>query len=433
MSRIALQADKLSKQYRIGQLHQRNDTLRDALATALRKPFQRRQQDEESNKGRFGQPADTIWALKDVSFEINHGEVVGIIGRNGAGKSTLLKILTRITEPTAGWARLDGRVGSLLEVGTGFHPELTGRENIYYSGTVLGMKRSEINRKFDEIVDFSGVEKFIDTPVKRYSSGMNVRLGFAVAAHLEPEILLVDEVLAVGDVAFQKKCLGKMGEVAGLGRTILFVSHNMGAISSLCSQTIYLDGGKLIKKGPTEEVISIYLTESHGLSRNGTLANRAGRKGDGRARFTSFEILDANSLKPVSPVISGRDVIFKIGYRVSQAHESINDVTVGIQIFTAVGTFLTAMNSRIEHKSFRLDNGEGYVYCKLPRLSLMTGTHYVSLVMGSRGTVIDHVDQAAVLPVETGDFYNTGMMNAYGRQGLFVDYEWSETAEEFRR
>ena len=228
MSDIAIRVENLGKMYRIGRAQQRHDTLRDLIVDTAA---------HIKDWGKRGDKSDeTIWALKDVSFEVRRGEVVGIIGRNGAGKSTLLKILSRITEPTTGRAEIHGRVGSLLEVGTGFHPELTGRENIYLNGAILGMRRFEIERRFDEIVAFSEIERFLDTPVKRYSSGMYVRLAFAVAAHLEPEILLVDEVLAVGDAAFQKKCLGKMGNVAETGRTVLFVSHNMAAVSNLCKR-----------------------------------------------------------------------------------------------------------------------------------------------------------------------------------------------------
>jgi lipopolysaccharide transport system ATP-binding protein len=247
-----IKVEGLSKQYRIGARQESFVTLRDTIAGAVRAPFNRLRRNGHSAN-------NTIWALKDVSFEVAPGEALGIIGRNGAGKSTLLKILSRITDPTTGQVELYGRVGSLLEVGTGFHPELTGRENIFLNGSMLGITRKDIERKFDQIVDFAGVEKFIDTPVKRYSSGMYVRLAFAVAAHLEPEILIVDEVLAVGDAEFQKKCLGKMGDVASEGRTVLFVSHNIASIQRLCSSVILLDSGKIVAHGPATEVTGRYL------------------------------------------------------------------------------------------------------------------------------------------------------------------------------
>jgi lipopolysaccharide transport system ATP-binding protein len=278
MSDIAIRVENLSKRYRIGRAQQRHDTLRDALVDFLPRMTRiarknnssnssnswPKDKDNSSNSCNSWQKDDTIWALRDVSFEVKRGEVVGIIGRNGAGKSTLLKILSRIIEPTSGRAEIHGRVGSLLEVGTGFHPELTGRENIYLNGAILGMKRAEIERKFDEIVAFAEIEKFLDTPVKRYSSGMYVRLAFAVAAHLEPEILLVDEVLAVGDAAFQKKCLGKMGDVAKEGRTVLFVSHNMGAVKSLCQWGLHLSEGRLEYSGPIETCVRNYLQSGSG-------------------------------------------------------------------------------------------------------------------------------------------------------------------------
>lgn len=287
MSDTAIRVENLGKLYRIGQIVG-YQTLREALTNAAVAPFRRLAQTADGRRqtgdGRreTAEPGprssvpglrssvssppssvsgrgNTIWALKDVSFEVKQGEAVGIIGRNGSGKSTLLKVLSRITAPTEGVVEVQGRVGSLLEVGTGFHAELTGRENIYLNGAVLGMKRAEIQRKFDEIVDFSGVEKFIDTPVKRYSSGMSVRLAFSVAAQLEPEILLVDEVLAVGDAEFQKKCLGRMENVAGQGRTVLFVSHNMASVKTLCGRTILLDGGTVLEDGATQKVVQHYL------------------------------------------------------------------------------------------------------------------------------------------------------------------------------
>jgi len=259
MTDVVIQVEHLSKRYRIGRAQQRHDTLRDLIVDLGTRMVHRLTRKTPSDS-HDAPPEDVIWALKDVSFEVRRGEVLGIIGRNGAGKSTLLKILSRITEPTEGHAIVRGRVGSLLEVGTGFHPELTGRENIYLNGAILGMRKAEIDRKFDEIVAFAEIERFLDTPVKRYSSGMYVRLAFAVAAHLEPEILLVDEVLAVGDAAFQKKCLGKMSQVAGEGRTVLFVSHNMDAVRKLCSHAILLDNGRREAAGSADWVISEYLT-----------------------------------------------------------------------------------------------------------------------------------------------------------------------------
>jgi len=278
MSDIAIRVEGLSKAYRIGLKEQQHETMLGALATWVKSPLKSFRdlrklssfEDISTNSQPStlnSQPSDVIWALKDISFEVKHGEVVGIIGPNGAGKSTLLKILARITEPTRGRAEIHGRVGSLLEVGTGFHPDLTGRENVYLNGTILGMKKREVDARFDEIVEFSGVEKFIDTPVKRYSSGMRVRLAFAVAAHLEPEILIVDEVLAVGDAEFQKKCLGKMQDVASQGRTVLFVSHNMSAVQGLCATCALLRKGGLVEIGPTPGVVDYYLRDNSSTNR----------------------------------------------------------------------------------------------------------------------------------------------------------------------
>jgi lipopolysaccharide transport system ATP-binding protein len=250
MTDIAIHVENLSKKYTLGAMYERQDTLRDLLVSTFRSPFRKKEKRENQ----------TLWALKDISFDIEKGSVVGIVGRNGAGKSTLLKVLSRVTDPTSGIGEIRGRVGSLLEVGTGFHPELTGRENIYLNGAILGMKRTEIEKKYDEIVEFSEVSKFIDTPVKRYSSGMYLRLAFAVAAHLEPDILVVDEVLAVGDAEFQRKCLGKMSDVAEQGRTVLFVSHNMSAILRLTSETLVMEKGKIVKRAPSNEAVDYYLS-----------------------------------------------------------------------------------------------------------------------------------------------------------------------------
>lgn len=265
---LAIKVEGLSKEYRIGSNSGGYKTLRDSIATLTTAPFRRLASilsHRPSLSVRSSRPAaNHVWALKDASFEVKHGEVVGVIGRNGAGKSTLLKILSRITEPTRGYAKIYGRVGSLLEVGTGFHAELTGRENVYFNGAILGMKKAEIDQKFDEIVAFAEIEKFLDTPVKYYSSGMYLRLGFAVAAHLDPEVLLIDEVLAVGDASFQKKCLNKMKDVGQQGRTVLFVSHNMAAVTRLCPRTILLDEGQVLEDGPSPQVVNRYLRSDLG-------------------------------------------------------------------------------------------------------------------------------------------------------------------------
>ena len=327
MSDTAIRVENLSKMYRIGRAKQRHDTLRDLRVDTLRSSF----------RGRDGSPEeDTIWALKDLSFEVKRGEVVGVIGPNGAGKSTLLKILTRIVEPTGGSFDLYGRVGSLLEVGTGFHPELTGRENVYLNGAILGMGKTEIDRRFDEIVDFSGVEKFLDTPVKRYSSGMQVRLAFSVAAHLEPEVMLVDEVLAVGDVPFQKKCLGKMGDVAREGRTVLFVSHNMVAIRRLCDRAILLDGGCVGLDSDSEAAVSLYLLEEGRESERSCKFNLPNAPGDDHVRLLSVRaVIETGEVSQVFRIDQG--IFIEIDFAVLQR---IEDFHVYIRVFSADGVLL---------------------------------------------------------------------------------------------
>jgi len=287
MSDIAVRIENISKSYRLGR-RERYLALRDVLTNVLTAPVR---VFRKSNRPE----TEEIWALKDVSLDIPEGEILGMVGRNGAGKSTLLKVLTRITKPTSGRARVWGRVGSLLEVGTGFHPELTGRENIFMSGSILGMKKVEIQKKFDEIVAFSGIEKFLDTPAKHYSSGMYTRLGFAVAAHLEPEVLLVDEVLAVGDLEFQKKCIGKMKEVSEGGRTVVLVSHQMNQIRRLCNKVLWMDCGQVRKVGPTAEVVGAYeaalLSGGNGYERSKKMPNAKGR-------FLSWEIVEPRTELP---------------------------------------------------------------------------------------------------------------------------------------
>ena len=309
MTNIAIRADNLSKLYRIGHIQPRYATLRDTVVEAFKGIY--------APSRKKSKEQDSIWALKDVSFEIKFGEVVGIVGRNGAGKSTLLKVLSRITEPTSGEALINGRVGSLLEVGTGFHPELTGRENIFLNGAILGMSRKEIDRKFDEMVAFAEIEKFLDTPVKHYSSGMYVRLAFAVAAHLEPEILLVDEVLAVGDATFQKKCLGKMDDVAKTGRTILFVSHNMRAIQQLCPRSIWISNGQIAADDLSSRVVSAYLTQTASSDSHTEIATIIRNlPADPAIRIESVEILQ-DGLRTTAPG-NGSPIDVCIGYTVSE-------------------------------------------------------------------------------------------------------------------
>jgi lipopolysaccharide transport system ATP-binding protein len=290
MNNIAIRTENLGKQYHIGSKQEQYKMLRDVLADTFMAPFRRAAKLLRGQATGAAELDETIWALRNLSFEIRRGEVVGIIGRNGAGKSTLLKTLSRITEPTEGYAEIYGRVGSLLEVGTGFHQELTGRENIYLNGAILGMRQAEIERKFDEIVAFAEVEKFIDTPVKHYSSGMYLRLAFAVAAHLEPEILLVDEVLAVGDARFQKKCLNKMEDVGHQGRTVLFVSHNMPAITRLCERAILLDEGRLVEDGPSDQVVGVYLNAGFGTTALREWPNLAKAPGNDVVRLRAVRV-----------------------------------------------------------------------------------------------------------------------------------------------
>jgi lipopolysaccharide transport system ATP-binding protein len=307
----AISVDGLSKRYSIGEMQGAYGTLRDSLSAAGRRMLQRHHapRDEE------------IWALRDVSFDVQEGGVLGVIGRNGAGKSTLLKILTRITTPTEGRATIRGRVGSLLEVGTGFHPELTGRENVFLNGSVLGMKRRDIARKFSEIVDFAGVEQFIDTPVKRYSSGMSVRLAFAVAAHLEPEILLVDEVLAVGDAEFQRRCLGRMEDMSDSGRTVLFVSHNMQAVTQLCDRAILLDRGEVVRDGPSNEVVAHYLQTGHGSGSSCEWPDLATAPGNDLVRLRAARVVQDDEV--ADSVDVRKPVGIEIGFHVLRLGEPI--------------------------------------------------------------------------------------------------------------
>ena len=415
MSDIAIKADCLSKHYRLGAASRQHNTLRDHLMHRLRGLTRWGGGRQESNP--------SFWALKDISFEVKRGEVLGIVGHNGAGKSTLLKILSRITQPTTGTADIYGRVSSLLEVGTGFHSELSGRENIYLNAAMLGMRREEVRRKFDEIVAFSGVEGFIDTPVKRYSSGMYVRLAFAVAAHLEPEILIVDEVLAVGDASFQQKCLGKMEEVSRSGRTVLIVSHNMTVIEGLCERAILLEKGRVAKIGNTHEVVEGYADAIRGLA--GTeIEARHDREGLGEILLTRIEVMDTQR-HPVAAAITGRDVVIRMYYRCAAGKEFLNcRVSISVNGRKAQDLFVLSTDI-VDPKPLTL-RGEGYVDFILPELPLTGGAYFFQSYIESNGHAQDWIKNVAPFSVLDADYYGTGKLCPPGWEanGVLVRYRW---------
>ncbi len=336
MSDIAIRVESLGKRYRLGERF-KYKTLRDSLARAAGAPF-RAARNLAAGRREPRREEEWLWALKDVSFELRQGEALGIIGRNGAGKTTLLKVLSRITAPTEGYAELHGRVGSLLEVGTGFHPELTGRENVFLNGAIIGMHRAEIERKFDEIVAFAEVERFIDTPVKFYSSGMFIRLAFAVAAHLEPEILMVDEVLAVGDAAFQKKCMGKMGDIARGGRTVVFVSHNMSAVENLCGLGLLLDRGRLVTMEPVDQVVSLYLRQHASSAADGEVDRRM-HVGPVEDMLIERVVLHDADGNPGAQLRIGEPCTLEITFR---ALKPLKDIRIGFGVNSVMGTRLSA-------------------------------------------------------------------------------------------
>ncbi|HZN09501.1 MAG TPA: ABC transporter ATP-binding protein [Pyrinomonadaceae bacterium] len=410
--RPIIKVEDLSKLYYLGGSGAAYSTLRETVMDVARRPL--RYLRGTSN-------TEILWALKDVSFEVAPGDVVGIIGRNGAGKSTLLKVLSRIAEPTTGRVELYGRVASLLEVGTGFHPELTGRENIFLNGSILGMTRREIETKFDEIVAFAEVEKFIETPVKRYSSGMYVRLAFAVAAHLEPEILIVDEVLAVGDAAFQKKCLGRMRDVANTGRTVLFVSHNMAAVSSLCSKAMVLWEGKVeYPLGSVEAAIQQYLTQVHNVTKT-KLADRTDRQGNGKVRIKDFVAFDKQG-NELEYLATGQEVDFRIYY--SSNETNLQNVAVAIGISSNSGSFVSMLSNQVAGETFETIARDGYFTCKIKKLPLMPGNYTAGLIVRANDVILDWIQQAVTLVVEPGDFYGTGRMPPASHSGVLLEQEW---------
>jgi lipopolysaccharide transport system ATP-binding protein len=414
MNEPLIAATAIGKRYRITHQQPRGSyvALRDVIADAVSAPFRRR----NGNNG--GLPAEEeFWALRDVSFDVRKGEVLGIIGRNGAGKSTLLKILSRITEPTTGRVVMRGRAASLLEVGTGFHPELTGRDNIFLNGSILGMSRAEITRKFDAIVDFAGTERFLDTPVKRYSSGMYVRLAFAVAAHLEPEILIVDEVLAVGDAEFQQKCLGKMGEVARSGRTVLFVSHQLATVEHLCQTGLLLDKGSVRFHGPVRDAIAAYAAtvKSHVTE---TFAERTDRRGSGLLRFVEARVLDRHG-KAAPALACGDTFIFELRM-LNTTTTPLRNVHVSVGVESAVGQRVATWSTTYAGGDFgSAPAGEFRVRIHLPRTALMPGAYRYYLFTAVNGDVADWLLPAGSFDVDAGDFYGTGQLPG-ARDGVFL-------------
>ena len=414
MSDVAIRVENLSKTYRLGTrsgYHRLSEALYGLGRAAASLPGRLRRQTSAG-----GGPSDDFRALKDVSFEVRRGEVVGIIGRNGAGKSTLLKILSRITEPTTGRVGLRGRVGSLLEVGTGFHPELTGRENISLNGAVLGMSRAEIRRRFDEIVAFAELEQFLDTPVKRYSSGMYVRLAFAVAAHLEPEILIVDEVLAVGDAQFQKKCLGKLGDVAKSGRTVLFVSHHLAAISTLCQRGVLLREGRVASVGDAHEVVQQYLAGARVTSER-TLQDRGDRRGDGRLRFVRCRLEGAPGRRPHCQGPARLLVEY-----VSRGAANLRDVDVSATVHDSYGRRLLTLASLFSGGPLAEAAPCGTLECRIGQLPLAPGRYSLHLWAAVRGDVADFVEDALEFEVEPDA--RTGAVAAEKHGPLVVPHEW---------
>jgi lipopolysaccharide transport system ATP-binding protein len=391
MTDVAIRVEGIGKLYRVGE---RETALRDVLAGAFR-----------SRRNGRSRPKDSIWAVRDVSFEVRQGEVVGLIGRNGAGKSTLLKLLARITRPTVGGAQLHGRIGSLLEVGTGFHPELTGRENIFLSGAILGMKKAEIQRKFDEIVAFAEVDRFLDSPLKHYSSGMQMRLAFAVAAHLEPEILLVDEVLAVGDIQFQKKCLGKMQDVSRTGRTIIFVSHNMAAVRMLCETGLLLRDGSVAMSGPMETLISAYSGDGLQLTNSDTVTLPSAPD---RCTVWMESVSILGNSRPTSALETGDGVSFEVKFR---SREPIQRPIVGFLVRSSRGeNVVSANNYFLSSGSYQEPVTKGAIVCDLGEIPLMAGSYSVSFWLCSNPLEQHHVEDVLHFKVEEKDIWGNGAL-----------------------
>jgi lipopolysaccharide transport system ATP-binding protein len=408
MSDVAIEVNGLGKRYQIN-VDQAGYMLLTERITERLKSLGRRQKTQE------------FWALRDVDFEVKRGETMGIVGHNGAGKSTLLKVLSRITPPTEGEARLRGRVGALLEVGTGFHPELTGRENVFLNGAILDMRRQEIQKRFDEIVEFADVGPFIDTPVKRYSSGMQMRLAFSVAAHLEPEILIIDEVLSVGDLAFQEKCLGRMETAAGEGRTVVFISHNLASVRGLCDRAIMLSGGRIVASGDASDVVDTYVSDMLADSQT-SLRDRENRVGDGRVRLTDLRLEQGGEM--IDSPASGKDFDIVVSFETAD-RVPMRGVNFGI-VITAHGEDKPLINiySETAGAAFREVPGHGEVRCRIKRCPLPAGQYYVGVWCDVSQQMLDAVTRAADLTVGGGDFFGSGR-EQIGHRTVLVDHAWS--------
>lgn len=361
-----------------------------------------------------------FWALQNINFDLFEGDILGVVGKNGAGKSTLLKILSKITRPTKGTIKVKGKLSSLLEVGTGFHPELTGRENIFLNGAILGMSQAEIKHKFDEILDFSGIEKFIDTPAKRYSSGMYIRLAFAVAAHLSADIIIVDEVLAVGDVEFQKKCLGKMREVSQSGRTLIFVSHNMTAIKALCTKGIVLQDGQMMHPVQSAaEAVQSYLSSVHAIKNNFSLKEKTNRKGNGKALFSRLLFLQNN--KEVNLPETGENTTVRMYFEVN---EPIDQCYFAVSFNSMEGENKILLSSELLNKAYHFNSGNHYVDCTLEKNPLQAGSYAVNVFLKSNNDIVDWIQEALVIEVTSGDFYKTGRIIQNGNSSVLIDQKW---------
>ena len=424
MNDLAIQAVKLSKNYRLGEA-QKYKALRDVLADIVYAPFRILRSAASSNTRSEKGSDDTLFsALKDVSFDVRKGEVVGVIGRNGAGKTTLLKVLSRVTRPTAGHAVVRGRMGSLIDLGTGFHPELTGRENIFLNGSILGMKKREIDLKFDEIVEFAEIEKFLDTPVKRYSAGMYLRLAFAVAAHLDPEILLIDEVLAVGDHAFQAKCMRKMQDVGESGRTILFVSHNLAAVRAICPRTLWVSEGSIAADGETNDVIEKYIEESSAAITSGSLVDHPGRWKGMQALLQHVEILNSDSV-PVSAISAGAGLKVRVQLKLSS---DLGKVHVSAGVHDHMGDRIAFLSSFFQD-SFVHGKPRFTAICEIPSLPLVPGRYFVWLWVEHGKSKVDVVENAAEFEVIPSDFFGSSRLpEGPGRGKVLLESRWS--AEE---